>query len=52
MSIILAIVLTIIIYKIYHSMFNVTYFGFSGFIKEIFGIFIFSLILCSALLGS
>lgn len=51
MSFILAIILTIIIYNVYHKMFNVTYFGFSAFIKEIAGIFIFSFILCSTLLG-
>lgn len=51
MSFILSIILTITIYRVYHKMFNVTYFGFSTFIKEIVGIFIFSFILCSSLLG-
>lgn len=51
MSFILSIILTIIIYNAYHKMFQVTYFGLSAFFKEIVGIFIFSFILCSSLLG-
>lgn len=51
MVLILAIILTIIVNRIYHKMFNVVYFGFSGYFKELFVIFIVSFFLCSALLG-
>lgn len=52
MSFILAIILTIIIHNIYHKMFQVTYFGFFAYVKEIVGIFVFSLVLCFSLLGN
>ena len=51
MSFILSIILTIIIYNVYHKMFHVTYFGLSAFFKEIVGIFVFSLCISYGLLG-
>lgn len=51
MALILAIILTIIIHNIYHRMFNITYFGLSAYFKELVGIFIFSLVICSAIFG-
>lgn len=48
---ILAIILTIIIYKIYHKIFNITYFGFKPIISEIVVMFIISLMISGSILG-
>lgn len=50
LTFILAIILTIIINRIYHNIFNVTYFGFMPMIKEIVVMFLISMFLVSAIL--
>ena len=51
MTFILAIIPTVIIYRTYHEMFQVTYFGLIAFFREIVGIFVFSLCISYGLLG-
>lgn len=47
----LAIILTLIIFILYHKIFNIAYFGFMPLIKEIVVIFIISLIITYSVLG-
>lgn len=47
----LAIILTLVIFILYHKIFNIAYFGFMPLIKEIVVIFIISLIIIYSVLG-
>lgn len=51
MIFIISIILTIVIFNLYHKMFNITYFGFTGLMKEIVVMFVISMFICTAILN-
>ena len=51
MFLIPTIILTVVIFKIYHKIFNVTYFGLSAVMKEIVTMFIISMLICYSILN-
>lgn len=48
----LAIILTVIIFYIYHKIFNVAYFGFMPLVKEIVVMFVISMLISGMILGN
>ena len=51
MTVLLSIIASIIIFNIYHKIFNVAYFGLFAIVKEIFAIFLISLFIVGAILN-
>lgn len=51
LAMLLAIPLTIIIYSVYHKIFNMVYFGFMPLIKEIVVMFLISTFITGAIIG-
>ena len=49
--ILLAIILTVVIFSVYHKIFNIAYFGFMPLIKEIVVMFVISMFISGTILG-
>lgn len=51
MSLVAAIIIALVLRGLYHKVFDVTYFGFGAFIRELFIFFVIGIIIASCFFG-